>query len=101
MARIAIFIDAGYFWVQVSTLIIGEKGKRSDIAIDYANLRLAVLKEKMTQFPTVDLLRVYWYEGPGGNGKTEEHLEIEKLDDCKLRLGTRNLEGAQKAVDGL
>jgi len=46
-------------------------------------------------------LRVYWYDGPGTNGKTTEHHAIDKLDDFKLRLGTRNGVGTQKGVDGL
>ncbi|NDV17995.1 NYN domain-containing protein [Pseudodesulfovibrio sp. JC047] len=44
---------------------------------------------------------MYWYDGPGNSGKAEEHETIEKLNDFKLRLGTRNRTGQQKAVDGL
>lgn len=52
------------------------------------------------------MLRVYWYDGPGSfaNGsfvKAAEHAIIDDLDDFKLRMGTRNHEGAQKGVDGL
>jgi hypothetical protein len=60
-----------------------------------------MLDEMKAQFPDCDFLRVYWYDGPGNAGKSAEHVAIEKLDDFKLRLGTRNSLGTQKGVDGL
>lgn len=48
-----------------------------------------------------ELLRVYWYDGPSKNGKGPDHQAIDDLDFFKLRLGTRNMTGQQKAVDGL
>ena len=42
------------------------------------------------------------YDGPHRTlGKSREHKAIEELDDFKLRLGTLNGVGEQKAVDGL
>lgn len=101
MRRVAVFMDAGYFWVQVSSLVVGARAARSAISLNHTKLREAVLNEVAGQFPNIDLLRVYWYDGPGPNGKTPEHFAIENLDDFKLRLGTRNGVGQQKAVDGL
>lgn len=102
MRRVAVFADAGYFWVQVGTSVLGKKADRSEIKLDYERLRAGLLNEVATQFPNIDLLRVYWYDGPSHNGqKTSHHRSIEKLDDFKLRLGTRNGAGQQKAVDGL
>lgn len=101
MRRVAVFVDAGYFWAQISSLVLGSRNDRSQITLNYIKLREAVLSETAAQFPNVDLLRVYWYDGPGQNGKTSDHTAIEGLDDFKLRLGTRNLVGQQKAVDGL
>jgi hypothetical protein len=49
----------------------------------------------------MELLRVYWYDGPAQFGKGPDHQSIDELDDFKLRLGTRNMTGQQKAVDGL
>ncbi len=60
-----------------------------------------MLSEIKAQLPDGDLLRVYWYDGPGLSGKTPEHHSIDQLDDFKLRLGTRNGVGQQKGVDGL
>lgn len=102
MNRIAIFVDAGYFWVQVAQVVHGGKNVRDSVVIDYAALRDQVLTEAGAQFPSAELLRVYWYDGPGANGgKAHSHVAIDDLDDFKLRLGTRNTYGDQKAVDGL
>ncbi|WP_186079252.1 NYN domain-containing protein [Burkholderia gladioli] len=102
MRRVAVFADAGYFWVQVGNSVIGKKADRSEIKLDYEQLRAGLLGEVAAQFPNIDLLRVYWYDGPSHDGrKTSHHRSIERLDDFKLRLGTRNGAGQQKAVDGL
>lgn len=101
MRRVAIFVDAGYFWVQVINVILGGKAQRNQLAIDYECLRKELLKQTQEEFVGVDILRAYWYDGPGPNGKTPDHRAIEELNDFKLRLGTRNGVGAQKAVDGL
>lgn len=101
MRRVGVFVDAGYFWVQATHVIWGERSTRSSISVDYAALHKALLDAVRTEFPTADLLRVYWYDGPGIYGKPADHRAIDQLDDFKLRLGTRNTVGSQKAVDGL
>jgi uncharacterized LabA/DUF88 family protein len=108
MSRVAVFVDAGYFWVQAGIVVHGPRTpgtpriRREDIQINYASMRQEVLAQVAAQFPNGELLRVYWYDGPGPNGvKAASHLAIEDLDDFKLRLGTRNGAGDQKAVDGL
>lgn len=101
MKRVAVFADAGYFWVQVCSLVLGTRGNRANVRLNHAALRAEMLREVANQFPTADLLRVYWYDGPGPQGKSADHKAIEALDDFKLRLGTRNGVGQQKAVDGL
>lgn len=103
MSQVAVFVDAGYFWVQAGHIIHGARRvRREEVCIDYAALREEVLDQVKAQFPNANLLRVYWYDGPGANGtKTPTHHAIEELDDFKLRLGTRNGIGDQKAVDGL
>lgn len=102
MSRVAVFIDAGYFWVQTTHIITGARGPRATVIIDYTALHQTVLDEVARQFPGKDLLRVFWYDGPGPSGTKEpDHLEIDRLDDFKLRLGTRNMIGQQKAVDGM
>lgn len=101
MRKIAVFVDAGYFWVQAVHVIHGCKKSRESVVVDYGVLRQEILTQVASQFPTHDLLRVYWYDGPGTNGKTDSHFAVDELDDFKLRLGTRNGVGNQKAVDGL
>jgi uncharacterized LabA/DUF88 family protein len=101
MRRLAVFVDAGYFWVQTTTAVLGRKAHRSDLSLNFSELRKQLLASADKEFPNTDLLRVYWYDGPGNGGKAEEHKQIEMLDDFKLRLGTRNSVGQQKAVDGL
>lgn len=101
MGRVAVFVDAGYFWVQSVHIIHGKKVPRDQIAINFPSMRSEFLDEIKSQFPVGDLLRIYWYDGPGPHGKTASHTAVEQLDDFKLRLGTRNGAGDQKAVDGL
>jgi uncharacterized LabA/DUF88 family protein len=101
MRRVAVFVDAGYFWVQATNIILGEKSQRNQLSVDYDSLRVGLIAQTNEQFADADLLRVYWYDGPGPEGKTPDHRSIEELNDFKLRLGTRNGAGAQKAVDGL
>lgn len=102
MNRIGVFVDAGYFWVQVAHVVHGSKQARDSVAIDYPILREKLLAEVAAQFAGGELLRVYWYDGPGTYGhKAHSHVAIDDLDDFKLRLGTRNTYGDQKAVDGL
>jgi len=101
MRRIAVFVDAGYFWVQATHIVHGKRCGREEVTVNYPTLRESLLEQVRTQFPNAELLRVYWYDGPGSGGKTTDHRSIEDLDDFKLRLGTRNGAGAQKAVDGL
>ncbi|BCU07985.1 NYN domain-containing protein [Allochromatium tepidum] len=101
MRRVALFVDAGYFWVQATYIVHRQRLGRESITIDYLQLRAELIHLAQAQFPDADLLRVYWYDGPGTYGKTAGHQAIEDLDDFKLRLGTRNGVGDQKAVDGL
>lgn len=101
MSRIAIFVDAGYFFAQVLKLLGDERSSRDQLEVEYRKMREAFLREAAEQFPRSELLRVYWYDGPGANGKTHAHKMIDELDDFKLRLGSRNAMGQQKEVDGL
>ncbi|MDR1074623.1 MAG: NYN domain-containing protein [Treponema sp.] len=102
MQRVAGFIDAGYFWVQLSQQILGQKGLRSEIALDYDALHRSFLEYVSVKFSSIPLLRIYCYDGPSADGrKTYFHQHIEELNDFKLRLGSRTAEGGQKAVDGL
>jgi hypothetical protein len=102
MRKVAGFIDAGYFWVQVAHIVFGDRRPRDQLDVDYPKLREALFATLRHLYGTdQDLLRFYWYDGPTANGKAVWHTSIDDLDDCKLRLGSLNSQGTQKAVDGL
>lgn len=102
MERVAAFVDAGYFWVQLSYLLYGEKRRREDILIDAPKMRESLIKEIHSQFAECSLLRIYWYDGRDPRGVvTEQHQALARLDDIKMRYGTLNAYGQQKGVDGL
>lgn len=99
MDRVAIFVDAGYFWVQLANILYGEKKPRQFVQVDYMKMRNSLMDIAVTTFPKNEILRVYWYDG--AKTKTQDQMNIESLDDFKLRLGHINTAGHQKAVDGL
>ena len=101
MQRVAVFLDAGYFFAQVSKSLGIDVNRRELIELNFKALRQEVLDEVDRQFPGAPLLRVYWYDGPGVAGKNNVHRSIDELDDFKLKLGARNGLGEQKEVDGL
>jgi uncharacterized LabA/DUF88 family protein len=102
MLRVAGFIDAGYFWVQLTQQILGRIGSRSEITLDYPALHATFWEYISKEFSNISLLRIYCYDGPSASGhKNAFHQNIEGLNDFKLRLGTRTKDGGQKAVDGL
>lgn len=100
--RVAAFVDAGYFWVQLSYLLYGEKRRREDILIDAPKMRESLISAIHDQFAGCSLLRIYWYDGRDPRGVvTEQHQALARLDDIKMRYGTLNAYGQQKGVDGL
>ena len=102
MERVAAFVDAGYFWVQISHLLYGQREGRERIVLDARLMRESLLRQIREQFPESSLLRVYWYDGRGPNGQlSAQHRDIACLNDIKMRYGTLNGEGQQKGVDGL
>jgi uncharacterized LabA/DUF88 family protein len=109
-SKMAVFVDAGYFFSQVERAVLGCEGEqikrlrlgRESVQINYDKMRSELLEYAEREFPDSSLLRVYWYDGPGVNGeKSKSHIEIENLDDFKLRLGSITAMREQKEVDGL
>ncbi len=102
MERVAAFVDAGYFWVQIAHLLYGWRERREKIVLDARLMRESLLRQIREQFPGCSLLRIYWYDGRDPNGQiTPQNREIACLNDIKIRYGTLNGEGQQKGVDGL
>lgn len=100
--RVAVFVDAGYFWVQSSYILYGETRPRENICLDAKLMRESLIREVKRQFPDHSLLRIYWYDGLKIDGQqSSQHKAICRLDDIKMRYGTLNSRGQQKGVDGL
>ncbi|MGH8118956.1 MAG: NYN domain-containing protein [Rhodanobacteraceae bacterium] len=99
MNRIAVFVDAGYFYASASELLFGAPLRRGELRLANAEFAqyLAHAAEAIGGCP---LLRIYWYDGTN-SGPTTAHLAMAYLDNIKLRLGFVNQAGEQKGVDGL
>jgi hypothetical protein len=99
MNRIAVFVDAGYFYASASELLFGAPLRRGETRLANAEFAqyLAHCAETIAGCP---LLRIYWYDGTN-SGPTPAHLAMAYLDNIKLRLGFVNQSGEQKGVDGL
>jgi uncharacterized LabA/DUF88 family protein len=99
MNRIAVFVDAGYFYASASELLFGTPLRRGELRLANAEFAqyLAQVAETIGSCP---LLRIYWYDGTN-SGPTAAHLAMAYLDNVKLRLGFVNQSGEQKGVDGL
>ena len=99
MNRIAVFVDAGYFYASASDLLFGAPLRRGETRLANAEFAhyLGQVAENIGGCP---LLRIYWYDGTN-SGPTAAHLAMAYLDNVKLRLGFVNQSGEQKGVDGL
>jgi hypothetical protein len=99
MNRIAVFVDAGYFYASASELLFGAPLRRGEMRLANAEFAqyLGHCAETIGGCP---LLRIYWYDGTN-SGPTAAHLAMAYLDNVKLRLGFVNQSGEQKGVDGL
>ena len=99
MDRTAVFVDAGYLFAAGSTLIAGERLRRSELMLDPEAL-LELLRDLNGSISGLPLLRVYWYDGSSG-GPTGQQLSLAYRPGVKLRLGSVNQQQQQKGVDSL
>jgi uncharacterized LabA/DUF88 family protein len=99
MDRTAVFVDAGYLFAAGSTLIAGERLRRSELVLDPEAL-LELLRDLNSQISGLPLLRVYWYDG-SSSGPTGQQLSLAYRPGVKLRLGSVNQQQQQKGVDSL
>jgi len=100
VGRVAVFVDAGYFYARATEALAGETLSRRIIDLDEAILvrELISLAKSATEGT---LLRVYWYDGAAVTGLSPEQIRIAEIDNVKLRLGVINTYGQQKGVDSL
>jgi hypothetical protein len=101
MNRVAVFVDAGYFFAQGSAAIWGEKQRRTTLDLDEAETIKQITSLANSAAPNATLLRIYWYDGAGPKGPTLEQLRLARQDNIKIRLGFINSIGQQKGVDSL
>jgi hypothetical protein len=99
MDRVAVFVDAGYFFAQGSALLAGKKTPRGDVSPDFDKI-LDALEEFATRITKLPLLRIYWYDGTS-TGPTPHHIALAYKSRVKVRLGFVNTFGQQKGVDSL
>ena len=103
MDRVAVLVDAGYFFAAGSALVSGTISQsRSAIIFDEkaAVRELQALAQSVAQ--NSPLLRIYWYDGASRKtGPTAEHGRLAHCDNIKVRLGFINSQGQQKGVDSL
>jgi hypothetical protein len=99
MDRVAVFVDAGYFFAQGSMLITGQKSSRNQVSTDL-DKALASLEEFACKVSNLPLLRIYWYDGTS-TGPTPQHVALAFKPRVKVRLGFVNTAGQQKGVDSL
>jgi hypothetical protein len=103
MDRVAVLVDAGYFFAAGSALVSGTGIKRRDTIV-FDETRAADELRSFAQTITggLGLLRIYWYDGAlRRTGPTGEHLRLAHANDIKVRLGFLNAAGEQKGVDSL
>lgn len=99
MGRVAVFVDAGYFFAQGSKELFGENLPRSLVKLAPLDFT-AELKKFAEDNAAADLLRIYWYDGTTGK-PTQQHVELAELPNVKMRLGFINSLKQQKGVDSL
>jgi uncharacterized LabA/DUF88 family protein len=99
MRRVAVFVDAGYFFAQGSIAITGERKARGGGTLHIKKL-LEFLEKFATTITKAELLRIYWYDGTS-TGPSSQHIAIAVEANVKMRLGFVNAVGQQKGVDSL
>jgi len=103
MDRVAVLVDAGYFFAAGSALVSGSGNQRRDSLIfdeKSAVKELEALAQRVAQ--NSPLLRIYWYDGASRKtGPTAEHSRLAHSNNIKVRLGFLNSAGQQKGVDSL
>lgn len=99
MDRVAVFVDAGYFFAQGSALLSGKKTQRGEVKLDHEKV-LNALEEFACRVSKLPLLRIYWYDGTA-TGPSPQHIALAFENHIKVRLGFVNTAGQQKGVDSL
>lgn len=102
MARIAVFVDAGYFFAGGATAISGSVRPRPSLKLNETAVIAELREMAIAKSEGGDFLRIYWYDAPPPGGRLgTHHTALAFSDHLKLRLGVLNNVGQQKGVDSL
>lgn len=102
MNRLAIFVDAGYFFAASAQAIKGRQVPRRHLSITSPDQLIQDLFNQASSLAgNAPLLRAYWYDAVQGPRPSLEQTILAHLPGVKLRLGTLNSAGEQKGVDSL
>ncbi len=101
MDRLAVFVDAGYFFAAGGNAAFGIEQRhllrfpRPRQCIDEVVARASAMSDNK------NLLRVYWYDALTGATPSAIQSTLAHLHGVKLRFGVLNKTGEQKGVDSL
>lgn len=102
MARVAVFVDAGYFFAGGATAISGSSRPRHTLRLNETAAISELRDVASAKSDGGDFLRIYWYDAPPPGGRIGvQHTALAFSDHLKLRLGVLNNVGQQKGVDSL
>ena len=100
MDRVAVFVDAGYFFAQGSAAKFGSGVSRAGLQLR-APETIQALRQLSERCSGLPLLRIYWYDGARRGQPSTEQSALAIQDNVKLRLGVVGFDGRQKGVDSL
>lgn len=102
MTRVAVFVDAGYFFAGGATAISGSVRPRHTLKLNETAAISELRDVASAKSDGGDFLRIYWYDAPPPGGRMGvHHNALAFSDHLKLRLGVLNNAGQQKGVDSL
>lgn len=102
MERMAIFVDAGYFFAAGAEASTGVPTPRKTVSLKNPDAMLQSLVQKaVAAASNKSLLRTYWYDAMPGSRPSLEQTTLAHLSGMKVRFGVLNSKGQQKGVDSL
>ena len=102
MDRMAVFVDAGYFFAAGAEAAHGAPINRKVTSLKQADQMVRDLNGKAAAAASnMNLLRTYWYDAMPGSRPSLEQTTLAHLSGVKVRFGVLNSKGQQKGVDSL
>ncbi len=101
MDRLAVFVDAGYFFAAGGNAAFGVTQRHLLHFPRPGQCVAEIIARASEMSDNENLLRVYWYDALTGVTPTATQSTLAHLHGVKLRLGVLNQTGEQKGVDSL